>query len=65
MKSSGKDSRDGGVISIDAKNKPLELLFQWFQEAKDNGIIEPNATTLATENEYGSPRNTMVLVFLV
>ncbi|MBI87520.1 MAG: pyridoxamine 5'-phosphate oxidase [Euryarchaeota archaeon] len=61
MKSSGKDSRDGGVISIDDKNKPLELLFQWIQEAKDNGIIEPNAMSLATVNEYGSPRNRMVL----
>ena len=56
------DYRDGGEISIEDPNEPLSLLSKWIQEAREKGVIEPNAISLATVDESGAPRNRMVLL---
>jgi len=62
MKADRIDYRDGGEISIDDPNEPLSLLSKWIQEAREKGVIEPNAISLATVDESGAPRNRMVLL---
>ena len=42
--------------------RPLQLLADWVQEAKDLGIAEPDAMNLATVDEKGNPHNRMVLM---
>ncbi len=61
MKPAGKPIRDGGEIFIVDKNKPLELLSEWINEAKDKEIIEPTAMSIATLKKSGFPTNRMVL----
>ena len=61
MKPAGKPTRDGGEIFIVDNTKPLELLSVWINEAKDKGIIEPTAMSIATLNKSGFPTNRMVL----
>ena len=56
------DYRDGGEISIEDPNEPLSLLSKWIQEAREKGVIEPNAISLATVDESGAPRNRVVLL---
>ena len=62
MKADRIDYRDGGEISIDDPNEPLSLLSKWIQEAREKGVIEPNAISLATVDESGAPRNRVVLL---
>lgn len=57
-----REYRDGGEISIDDPNDPLDLLSKWIQEARENGVIEPNSMSLATVDASGAPRNRMVLL---
>ena len=42
--------------------RPLQLLADWVQEAKDLGMAEPDAMNLATVDEKGNPHNRMVLM---
>ena len=42
--------------------RPLKLLADWLQEAKDLGITEPDAMNLATVDKDGNPHNRMVLM---
>jgi len=42
--------------------RPLQLLTDWVQEAKDLGMAEPDAMNLATVDEKGNPHNRMVLM---
>lgn len=56
------DYRDGGEISIEDPNEPLSLLSKWIQEAREKGVIEPNAISLATVDGSGAPRNRVVLL---
>ena len=42
--------------------RPLQLLADWLQEAKDLGITEPDAMNLATVDKDGNPHNRMVLM---
>ena len=62
MKADRIDYRDGGEISIEDPNEPLSLLSKWIQEAREKGVIEPNAISLATVDESGAPRNRVVLL---
>ena len=57
-----KEYRDGGELSIEDTQNPLMLLSAWIAEAKDAGVTEPNAMSLATVDQSGSPRNRMVLL---
>lgn len=62
MKADRIDYRDGGEISIEDPNEPLSLLSKWIQEAREKGVIEPNAISLATVDGSGAPRNRVVLL---
>ncbi len=42
--------------------RPLQLLADWVQEAKDLGMAEPDAMNLATVDAEGNPHNRMVLM---
>ena len=44
------------------QENPITLFDQWFKEAKNKGIAEPNAVNLATADKKGRPSNRMVLV---
>ena len=58
----GVDYRDGGEIKIDDPGKPLSLLDSWISEAKERGLVEPNAMSISTVTPSGSPRSRMVLL---
>ena len=62
MKVDRKEYRDGGEIVVADPNQPLDLFSSWIQDAKESGVIEPNAMNLATVDESGSPRSRMVLL---
>ena len=62
MREMRKDYRDGGELSIPDPQNPLELLSEWILDAKEAGVTEPNAMSLATVDQSGSPRNRMVLL---
>jgi len=62
MKSMRKEYRDGGEISISDPQVPLDLLTQWLADAKEAGVTEVNAMSLATVDLQGKPRNRMVLL---
>ncbi|MBV6632899.1 MAG: pyridoxamine 5'-phosphate oxidase [Alphaproteobacteria bacterium] len=57
----GDDTRDEGVSAIDIIN-PFKLFGQWFEDAKENEINDPNAMTIATVDEDGMPSARMVLL---
>ena len=61
----GVDYRDGGEIKIDDLGKPLSLLDSWISEAKERGLVEPNAMSISTVSPSGSPRSRMVLLKMV
>ena len=63
--SKGVDYRDGGEIKIDDPGKPLSLLDSWISEAKERGLVEPNAMSISTVTPSGSPRSRMVLLKMV
>lgn len=42
--------------------EPLQQFRQWFDEALEKGVLEPNAMTLATVNAQGRPSTRPVLV---
>jgi len=62
MRGDRKQYRDGGEIVVEDPNEPLKLLSTWIQEAREKGLVEPNAMTLATVDESGTPRSRMVLL---
>ncbi|MBJ29307.1 MAG: pyridoxamine 5'-phosphate oxidase [Euryarchaeota archaeon] len=62
MREMRKEYRDGGELSIEDTQNPLKLLSAWIADAKDAGVTEPNAMSLATVDQSGSPRNRMVLL---
>jgi len=62
MRGDRKQYRDGGEIVVEDPNEPLKLLSSWIQEAREKGLVEPNAMTLATVDESGTPRSRMVLL---
>ena len=62
MKGVRKEYRDGGEITVEDPNEPLELLSRWIREAGESGVVEPNTMSLATVDASGSPRSRMVLL---
>ena len=61
----GVDYRDGGEIKIDDPSQPLSLLDSWISEAKERGLVEPNAMSISTVTPSGTPRSRMVLLKMV
>jgi len=41
---------------------PIELFGEWFEQAKESGILLPDAASLATANQDGVPSSRMVLL---
>tara|TARA_B100000459_G_scaffold141499_1_gene101329 strand:- start:1112 stop:1741 length:630 start_codon:yes stop_codon:yes gene_type:complete len=55
------DDNSSQFTTIDLE-RPLQLLADWVQEAKDLGLSEPDAMNLATVDGNGNPHNRMVLM---
>ena len=51
-----------GLLETDAHSDPFEQFRQWFGQASQAGLIEPNAMTLATADEEGNPNARTVLL---
>jgi pyridoxamine 5'-phosphate oxidase len=51
-----------GIDTTDVSTDPLTQWEQWYQEALDGGVTEPNAMTVATMGDDGIPDARIVLV---
>ena len=51
-----------GLHEHDLAPDPFQQFERWFQEARDAGVIEPNAMTLATASPDGAPSARTVLL---
>ena len=61
----GRRLQGRGEIKIDDPGQPLSLLDSWISEAKERGLVEPNAMSISTVSPSGSPRSRMVLLKMV
>jgi len=52
----------GGLIETELPENPLELFREWFTEALETEVTEPNAMSLATVNRKGRPEVRTVLL---
>ena len=57
-----KDYSLAGLHEHDLAPDPFQQFERWFQEARDAGVIEPNAMTLATATPDGAPSARTVLL---
>jgi len=57
-----KSYEKGELEESSAHDVPLEQFRQWFQQALDSGVPEPNAMTVATVGEGGRPSTRIVLI---
>ena len=56
-------SYDKGIlVEKDIFEDPIRQFEQWFEQAKEAAIEEPNAMTLATVDEEGYPNARIVLL---
>ena len=51
-----------GLPEAAADRDPIELFSEWFDAAKNSGILLPEAVTLATATPDGTPSARMVLL---
>lgn len=51
-----------GLPEATADRDPIELFGEWFEQAKESGILLPEAASLATANRDGVPSSRMVLI---
>ena len=51
-----------GLPESTADRDPIELFGEWFEEARESGIMLPEATALATASPDGVPSSRMVLL---
>ncbi|MFW6335577.1 MAG: pyridoxamine 5'-phosphate oxidase [Phycisphaeraceae bacterium] len=51
-----------GLLESDALDDPVEMFARWFEQAKEAGVYEPNAMTLATASSTGEPASRIVLL---
>ena len=51
-----------GLPEAAADRDPLELFGEWFEQAKESGILLPESASLATANRDGVPSSRMVLL---
>ena len=50
-------------LTLDRLEKdPIQQFDKWFREAKENGIVEPNAMNLCTVSKEGIPSSRIVLL---
>lgn len=52
----------GGLKEEDLAEDPMDLFRQWMDEAVNSEVDEPNAMSLATIDEVGTPNNRIVLL---
>lgn len=52
----------GGLREEDLSDDPVDLFRQWLDEAVNSEVDEPNAMSLATIDEDGTPNNRIVLL---
>ena len=51
-----------GLPEATSDRDPIELFGDWFEQAKDSGIILPESASLATATRDGAPSSRMVLL---
>ncbi len=51
-----------GLPEATADRDPIELFGEWLEQAKESGILLPEAASLATANRDGVPSSRMVLI---
>lgn len=51
-----------GLPDADVGDDPIELFGRWFEDARDSGIMLPDAVALATADADGRPSGRMVLL---
>jgi pyridoxamine 5'-phosphate oxidase len=52
----------GALLRADLPDAPLALFLAWFEDAREAGVAEPNAMTLATVRADGRPAARVVLL---
>ena len=58
-----RQSYEKGSLSRDAlPAEPVDLFLAWFEDAREGGVTEPNAMTLATVSADGRPSARIVLL---
>ena len=57
-----KTYQKGKLDEASAQNKPLDQFRQWFEQAIEAKVPEPNAMTLATVDTNGRPSTRVVLI---
>lgn len=50
-----QDYRAGGLLESEAASDPIVQFSLWFEQARQGGVVEPNAMTVATVGEDGTP----------
>lgn len=50
-----EDYRAGGLLESEADSDPIVQFSRWFEQARQGGVVEPNAMTVATLGEDGTP----------
>ncbi len=51
-----------GLSEASAERDPIELFGEWFEQAKESGILLPESASLATASRDGIPSSRMVLL---
>lgn len=62
VKDMRQDYNRSELLESNAAADPFDQFDLWFHEAKDGGIIEPNAMTIATASKAGVPSARLVLM---
>ncbi|MGD9746915.1 MAG: pyridoxamine 5'-phosphate oxidase family protein, partial [Verrucomicrobiales bacterium] len=50
-----QDYRAGGLLESEVASDPIIQFSRWFEQARQGGVVEPNAMTVATVGEDGTP----------
>lgn len=62
VKDMRQDYNRSELLESNAAADPFDQFDLWFHEAKDGGIVEPNAMTIATASKAGVPSARLVLM---
>lgn len=57
-----REYTQAGLNREDLSTDPMDQFRRWFEQAKEAGIAEPNALSLATVDQEGRPSQRMVLL---
>jgi len=62
MKDIRKSYHKGTLDPSDLKENPIDLFLEWWKDATESEIVEPNAMTLATVNKESKPSARIILL---